>query len=208
MENAQVSEIKVQLRSIRDQVNRLLDALDADRETSQAPVPEANRKQVSNGSSTTNVVTPKVNSSEFDPLQDKNQTASGEGERKESAATNVNNSGTNANESQEGRPQSVPVNTVPNQIYPRTTQGGYYRSLPYPQQQYAGYPQTGYVPQSVDQDPANPYLSGIYTQGQGNPQPYGGAGAQPNMVFAPQPGQTNPYSKTFGQTTPHQYMPR
>lgn len=221
-----VTEIKTQLRKIRDQVNQLLDVLDVDHCKSvevttaiergeQEPVP-------TNGAnlSQTNAIN-KVNSSEFDPLQDKLSTP-GEPTRKESTAS-VNSAGGNT-EVPENPQGSVPVQpAMPNMPqnpaaaavaaanqnphYARTPTTGYSypRSVPYPSQ-YSGlsYSQAGYA-QQVEQQEPNPYMSTLYNQSQPTSQPYP---VQPSMGYPQQAGQANPYSKAFTQTTPQHYMPR
>lgn len=108
---------------------------------------------MSNGTNPPVNIINKVNSSEFDPLQEKGQ-ASGEPTRKESTAS-INSSGSNP-EVPDNRPRSVPVNqpvpggpqstvvTVQNPHYSRTPTTGYsFRSIPYPQQQYSAYSTAG-----------------------------------------------------------------
>ncbi|XP_060519818.1 protein TFG-like isoform X2 [Cylas formicarius] len=156
----EVTNLKNQLRSIRDQVNKLLDSLDT-----AGHVKSAHNQHDSSesGAETTQSSAPlnKVNSSEFDPLQEKTQ-KNGTEEQKEPSKPStpqISNEGTNS------RPQSTSMVPQPNQAAPqpqptaatsasnphgmpdyfgRSGLGMQYGSLPYPQQY--NFQSTGYVP--------------------------------------------------------------
>ncbi|KAK9712133.1 PB1 domain [Popillia japonica] len=103
----ELSEIKVQLKSIRNQVDKLLDLLDVNIPSAIiVSNDEANDKVSSINAGASNVIT-KVNSSEFDPLQDKKH---GNTEMKE---PNPSTSNVTHSEGCDGRPQSVPVRPTP-----------------------------------------------------------------------------------------------
>nr|XP_022917372.1 protein TFG-like isoform X1 [Onthophagus taurus] len=218
----ELADIKVQLRSIRNQVNRLLDALDHNPVPSQTePSIEGESEKVPTNGPSTNVVS-KVNSSEFDPLQDKKQQQQNQDSSNKNDQVNSSSSVISHGEN-ENRPQSVPVRPTPtppvapalgapSNQYIRTPTTGYpqatYANMPYPTQQYPTYSNAGYVQSDQPQMPnTNTYG---YTQ-PGMPyttqqQQYNQSGVVPPIF----PGQTqgNPYSKTYNQQ-PHQgYMPR
>ncbi|KRT84083.1 hypothetical protein AMK59_1485, partial [Oryctes borbonicus] len=138
MRKPELSEIKVQLKSIRSQVDKLLDLLDVNvtPNVTLASNEESNEKVSNVNSGGSNVIN-KVNSSEFDPLQDKKH---GNSEMKES---NQSTSNVTHSEGCDSRPQSVPVRptptppvaaTVGTSQYIRTTTTGYpqsFGSMPY-----------------------------------------------------------------------------
>ncbi|GJQ67769.1 hypothetical protein Trydic_g16564 [Trypoxylus dichotomus] len=212
----ELSEIKVQLKSIRNQVNKLLDLLDVNvtPDITLAPNEESNEK-VSNISTGGSNVINKVNSSEFDPLQDKKH---GNAEMKE---PNQSTSNVTHSEGCDSRPQSVPVRptptppvaaTVSTSQYIRTPTTGYpqsFGSMPYTGQPYSSYVPPSYVQQDQTQMPnSNSYgysAQGVPYPTQQQQQQYSQPGvlSATSNVFTGQP-QTNPYPKGFNQ--PHNYM--
>ncbi|KAK9878395.1 hypothetical protein WA026_021703 [Henosepilachna vigintioctopunctata] len=225
LSHGDINKIKQQLRNIRNEVNSILENLDesgsnsvttgTEQKTAEPPIKES--------VPTTNALN-KVNSSEFDPLQDakghKNGSVSEVKENTKNSNTNVAN-----NDKPLTRPQSVPTLPRPNEpiavsaasagqsqqineYYNRNPATSYgqmpYGSMPYPPQHY-GYSAAGYG-QQVDSQVPN---SGTYTsppQGalpySGQPQQYSGPGGvyQPNQ-------QPNPYSKGYTQPSSQLFLP-
>ncbi|XP_017772539.1 PREDICTED: protein TFG-like [Nicrophorus vespilloides] len=198
MKTEDVNGIKVQLRSIRDQVNKILDTLEvpaANKETSQQ---QTSTEAVANGVETTSSSSlSKVNSSEFDPLQ-----------QEKANATAVKPEPTSANESTESRPQSVPSMVTPahsmpsastanqNPQYSRTPTSAYpqsssFASLPYTAGQYT-YSSPGYGQQEMGQNYQNYPPTTFPTSQFGQPIP----GMYPGQT------QGNPYSKNYTQPSP------
>ncbi|KAL3284593.1 hypothetical protein HHI36_018750 [Cryptolaemus montrouzieri] len=226
LSHGDINNIKQQLRNIRNEVNSILENLDdsvstAINTSSEPKTTEPANKEAAPLANTLN----KVNSSEFDPLQEgkaqKNGTVPEPKENVKSSAANITNS-----EKPITRPQSVPslprsnepvaVSTTGasvnqsqqlNEYYNRTTATSYaqmpYGSMPYPPHHY-GYSAAGYTQQVDTQGPnpssyTNPPQGGLPYSGQ--PQQYN----TPGGVY--QPGQPNPYSKGYTQPTSQHYLP-
>ncbi|XP_031358336.1 protein TFG-like isoform X2 [Photinus pyralis] len=208
LEYSELNEIRVQLRTIRDHVNKLLDSLDV-------PFTAQTNEKDPNSN---DVVLPnkdcgnKVNSKEFDPLQDKDVP-------KDTAVQ--------SNHESDSRPRSVPVPSTPptipgppgnaptsmpdyygrtsTQNYPQMTQ---YSSLPYPQPPYTYSTTEGYVP-ATDQSQV-PHNSSSYINTSQSSMPYHsqqpqGYNPPPHANYPVQP-QGNPYSKSYNQPPSHVYM--
>ncbi|CAH1109563.1 unnamed protein product [Psylliodes chrysocephalus] len=218
----EVTNLKKQLRNIRDQVNTLLDTIDVqETKAVNSGHPEsgdASNLDLNQSSSSMN----KVNSSEFDPLQDKTQKNGTEDVKDNSkpSTPQINNEGAGS------RPQSVSMTTTPGQqsvvtsaanphamtdYFGRSSSAGnfpgmQYSSLPYPQQY--NFQSTGrYVPQVMDssQVPSSNAYSNPSQASLAYPQQqqYG----HPPVVY-PASAQGNPYSKGFTQPSPqHGFMP-
>lgn len=217
----EVTNLKKQLRNIRDQVNNLLDTIDVQENktvnSGHQEGGDASNLDLNQSSSSLN----KVNSSEFDPLQDKNQKNGTEDLKDSKPSTpQINNEGSGS------RPQSVSMATTPGQqsvvtsaanphgmteYFARSSSatnfpGMQYSSLPY-HQQY-NFQSTGrYVPQVMDSSQvpssnaySNPPQGSLSYQQQAQ---YG----HPPVVYPPS-AQGNPYSKGFTQPSPqHGFMP-
>nr|CAI5853918.1 unnamed protein product [Callosobruchus analis] len=222
----EVCKLKKQLRTIRDEVNKLLDSIDTS-EHKCRNVTHQDQGDPANADNQASTSLNKVNSSEFDPLQEKNQKNGTEDGKDPSKppTPQVNSEGGGGSSS---RPQSVSMTAAPQQQQqPQsvvtsagnphgTTMGDYfgrsstaanfpgmqYSSLPYPQQYNFPTSAGRYVPQVMDS-------SGGGAAG----YPGAAAGAQPypqqqQYVYAGAAGQANPYSKGFTQPSPqHGFMP-
>ncbi|XP_072378252.1 uncharacterized protein [Diabrotica undecimpunctata] len=231
LSSTEVTNLKKQLRNIRDQVNTLLDTIDVhENKTVNSGHQESgdtSNLDLNQSSSSLN----KVNSSEFDPLQDKGQ-KNGTEDAKDSSKPStpqINNEGnlTKQKSNRAGsRPQSVSMATTPGQqsvvtsaanphgitdYFGRSSSatnfpGMQYSSLPYPQQY--NFQSTGrYVPQVMDSSQV-PSSNAYSNPPQGSlsypqQQQYG----HPPVVY-PASAQGNPYSKGFTQPSPqHGFMP-
>ncbi|KAJ8972404.1 hypothetical protein NQ317_010327 [Molorchus minor] len=162
LSTAEVTNLKKQLRSIRDHVNKLLDSIDLTERKSYGTQDAGESSSIDQNPSNTSLN--KVNSSEFDPLQEKGS-KNGTEEVKEPSkppTPQVNNEGTSS------RPQSVSMTSTPAQqsvvtsaanphnmsdYFGRSSSANFpsmqYSSLPYPQQY--NFQSTGrYVPQVMD----------------------------------------------------------
>ncbi|EFA00133.1 protein TFG [Tribolium castaneum] len=216
LSSSDVNKLKQQLKTIRNQVNHLLDSLEISEPT---PAPSASVTQVSEEKSSSDVNPPntlnKVNSSEFDPLKDKPQ--NGVEETKEAPKPTPTPPVTEAPSHQpqpvagptavpipQGQPIAASTATSHhnlNDYYNRTTQSYphqmAYSSVPYPQQQYsyAGYGQ--------QVDPSQVPNSNAYS----NPQQSNVTYPAQQQYAHPPPGvygqgQANPYSKAYTQPSP------
>ncbi|XP_063920080.1 protein TFG-like isoform X2 [Zophobas morio] len=208
-----VINLKQQLKSIRNQVNKLLDSLEIGENVT---VPATSTTQDKSGSDIPNSLN-KVNSSEFDPLKDKSQ-ANGTEESKETPKPTPTPPVSGGNEAQSHQPHPVPGPGLPmpqgqpiaastaashhnmNDYYNRTSTPSYpqmgYRSVPYPQQQYS---YSGYGQQV---DPTQVPSSNAYTNPQQSNVTYPGQqySHPPPGVYGQ--GQANPYSKAYTQPSP------
>ncbi|CAH1998710.1 unnamed protein product [Acanthoscelides obtectus] len=227
LKSNEVSKIKNQLRNIRDQVNKLLDSIDTaeHKPRNVSHQDQGDAASVDNSQASTSLN--KVNSSEFDPLQEKNQkNGTEDGKDPSKPPTPQVNSDGGSGGGSSSRPQSVSMTTAPQQQQPQSAvtsagnphgtmsdyfgrsstaanfPGMQYSSLPYPQQYNFPTSAGRYVPQVMDS-------SGGGAAG----YPGGAAGAQPypqqqQYVYAGASGQGNPYSKGFTQPSPqHGFMP-
>ncbi|ENN79837.1 protein TFG isoform X2 [Dendroctonus ponderosae] len=220
-----VAKLKQQIRTIRDHVNKLLDYVD---EVKTAK-PASHRQECSDfalESNAPNSTVSKVNSSEFDPLQEKHQKNGTEDQKPPSKPSTPQNEGSNSRpqsasmisqqsasqQQQQQQPVSTSaaaVNSHMNDYFARSSLGMQYPGLSAYPQQY-NFPSTGrYVPQVMDSSQvpssnafANPPQGSIPYPTQ---QQYG---HPPGSVVYP-PGQANPYSKAFTQPNPqqHGYLP-
>ncbi|KAJ8922238.1 hypothetical protein NQ315_004175 [Exocentrus adspersus] len=212
----EVTNLKKQLRSIRDQVNKLLDSIDV-RENKKPTTQGQGDQPVAEQPSTASLN--KVNSSEFDPLQEKNVKNGTEDVKEPSKppTPQVNSDAAST------RPQSVSMSSTPVQqsvatsaanphgmsdYFGRSSSGNFpgmqYSSLPYPQQY--NFQSTGrYVPQVMDSSQV-PSSNTYASQPQGS-IPYPQQQQYVPGVY-PTSAQGNPYSKGFTQPSPqHGFMP-
>lgn len=204
-----VAKLKSQIKTIRDQVNRLLDFFDNFKTVK--PTLQDNESTVESNQSS-NALS-KINSSEFDPLQEKHQ-KNGTEEHKESKppTPQVSNEGTNS------RPQSASmlpqqpvatsaaaVNPHMSEYFARSSLGMQYPGISGYPQQY-NFPSTGrYGPQVMESSQV-PNSNAFTNPPQGS-VPYGAQqqyGHPPGGVVYP-PGQANPYTKAFSQPNPQQH---
>ncbi|RZC41169.1 TFG [Asbolus verrucosus] len=215
LSSSDIAKLKQQLRTIRNQVNQLLDCLDINDNVPTVPVSQGAEEKPSSDVSISNTLN-KVNSSEFDPLKDKAQ-ANGIEETKETPKPTPTPPVASNNEASTHQPAPVQAPGIPNQIpqgqpiastaashhsltdyYNRTSTAGYpqmgYGSVPYPQQQY---PYGGY---SQQVDPSQIPSSNTYTNPQQSNVTYPQQQYPPPGVY--QPGQGNPYSKAYTQPSP------
>ncbi|XP_023013054.1 protein TFG-like isoform X1 [Leptinotarsa decemlineata] len=224
LSSTEVINLKKQLRNIRDQVNDILDSIDVNENkvASGAHQESGETSNIDSNQSASSLN--KVNSGEFDPLQDKNQ-KNGTEDHKESSKPStpqINNEGASS------RPQSVSMATTPGQqsvvtsaaANPHMTDyfgrssnaanfpGMQYGSLPYPQQ-YTFQTTGRYVPQVMDssQVPSSNAYSNPSQASLAYPQQQQ-YGHPPGSVVYPTSAQGNPYSKGFTQPSPqHGFMP-
>ncbi|KAF5296076.1 hypothetical protein FQA39_LY12698 [Lamprigera yunnana] len=217
LDYVEVKNIKTQLRSIRDRVNKLLDSLDVAVPKIETITAEQNTEQVMDAPSKN--FTGMVNSSEFDPLQEKQAK-----DTPPPAVPQINQ------EVADNRPKSVPVvptppiptaipppssNPQPTMVdcYGRSTHSGYppmhgYSSMPYAQTPFSYASTEGYIaPTDHSQIPPNPAIYVNTSQPnlpyQSQQQMYN-AGPPTNYPVQPQ---GNPYSKNYTQPSPqHGYM--
>ncbi|XP_066148099.1 protein TFG-like isoform X1 [Euwallacea fornicatus] len=212
----EVANLKNQIKTIRDQVNKLLDCFDTVKIVKPALSQESTESHVDTPNSSSNTLN-KINSSEFDPLQEKHQ-KNGTEEQKEPSKPStpqISNEGPNSRpQSASMVPQSLPVATTAaasnphmSDYFARSSLGMQYPSMGYPQQY--NFPSGRYGPQVMDstQVPS----SNAYTNVPQGSVPYPQQqqyGHPPGSVVYP-PGQANPYSKGFSQPNPqqHGYMP-
>lgn len=214
LDYSEINEIKVQLRIIRDHVNKLLDSLDVPVAATSQPISneKSSSEQIANdvASVANKDYSNKINSSEFDPLQDKNVPKD---------TTMQNN-----HEVPESRSRSVPVVPTPPIVtaapsvnpqtsvpdyYGRNSSQGYsqmaqYGSMPYSQPPYTYSTAEGYIPPTDhSQVPHNPsvYVSTSQSNMPYLSQPPQGYNAPPHANYPVQP-QGNPYSKNFTQPSP------
>jgi protein TFG len=217
LSSSDVIKLKQQLKTIRNQVNQLLDSLEIG---ASAPAPIVSQVTNIEGKSGNDVdvsnTLNKVNSSEFDPLKDKIQ-PNGIEEVKEAPKPTPTPPVSSNNDPQSGQPQPGPGPVLPipqgqpiastatshhnlNEYYNRTTpsypQMGY-GSVPYPQQQYA------YAGYGQQVDPSQVSSANTYT----NPQPSNVTYPAQQQYSHPPPGvyqqgQANPYSKAYTQPSP------
>nr|CAH7752162.1 unnamed protein product [Callosobruchus chinensis] len=171
----EVSKLKKQLRTIRDEVNKLLDSIDTAEHKCRnvAHQDQGDAANADNSQASTSLN--KVNSSEFDPLQEKNQKNGTEDGKDPSKppTPQVNSEGGGGSSS---RPQSVSMTAAPQQqqqpqsvvtsagnphgatmsdYFGRSSTaanfpGMQYSSLPYPQQYNFPTSAGRYVPQVMD----------------------------------------------------------
>ncbi|CAG9857119.1 unnamed protein product [Phyllotreta striolata] len=214
----EVGNLKKQLRSIRDQVNTILETIDV-QETKPTNTGRGDAGDSSNiDLNQSGPSMSKVNSSEFDPLQEKNQKNG-----TEEAKDNSKPSTPQINNEAGSRPQSVSMTTTPSQqsvvtsaanphgmsdYFGRASNAGnfpgmQYSSLPYPQQ-YNFQSSGRYVPQVMEtpqQVSSSNYSNANLPYGQ--QQQYGHS-----PVVYPSSTQGNPYPKGFAQPSPqHGFMP-
>ncbi|XP_076264803.1 protein TFG-like isoform X2 [Rhynchophorus ferrugineus] len=158
----EVTNLKKQIRTIRDQVNKLLDFLDNIKPVKNIPTLQDSTESAVDVTTSNNALI-KVNSSEFDPLQEKNQ-KNGTEEQKESSKPStpqISSDGPNSRpqsasmipppNNQPSGPQqpSVPTSAAANahmsEYFARGSLGMQYPGLGGYPQQY-NFPSTGYVP--------------------------------------------------------------
>lgn len=196
--SADVLGIKVQLRSIRDQVNKILDCLDGDRSSLPTTKEAVTETNVPNGEEVIPAAS-SVNPREFDPLQlDKTtQEPVKDTTEQERTATSL---GSNVVPST--APSSHPQ-------FVRTTPSGYQNTTTFASNPYSGgqytYQAPNYVGQpEMGQTPAFNYPS--------TTMPYAAVTqyGPPQTTMYPPHSQSNPYSKSYSQASPQhvQYMPR
>ncbi|CAH0548137.1 unnamed protein product [Brassicogethes aeneus] len=232
--DSNVGKLKNQLRSIRDEVNKILDSLDGKGNQNESGHVKS---EPSAESAPPNAALNKVNSSEFDPLQEKIQ-QNGSDEKKEAPMPSQHQQQQQQRPGSEpnSRPQSVsmPAPTPTMTSQPQATSanhnshvGDYFNrttaASSYPQMQYSSMPyQPQYsYPSGYVMDGGQVASSGGYSgpgqavsQGQAaHPYPtqppqqqqYGNAPG--GAVYSAQ-AQPNPYSKGYTQPSPqHGYMP-
>lgn len=221
----EVANLKKQIRTIRDQVNKLLEFLDNVKTVKSTPTQDISESNLDTNP-TSNTLN-KVNSSEFDPLQEKTQ-KNGTEEQKESSKPStpqISNEGSNSRPQsasmlpQPGGPQqqqAVPTsaaaaNAHMSDYFARGSLGMQYPGLSGYPQQY-NFPSTGrFVPQVMDSTQV-PSSNAFTNQPQGSiPYPTQQQYGHPpgSVVYPPAAAQGNPYSKAFSQPNPqqHGYMP-
>lgn len=223
----EVVNLKKQIKTIRDQVNKLLDILDNVKPMKSSLTLQDPSESALDSSQSSNTLN-KVNSSEFDPLQEKSQ-KNGTEEQKEPSKPStpqISSEGSNSrpqsasmipSSNQVSGPQQPPVPTSAaanphmSDYFARGSLSMQYPGLGGYPQQY-NFPSTGrYVPQVMDSSQV-PSSNAYTNPPQGSipyptQQQYGHPPA--SVVYPPTGGQGNPYSKAFSQPNPqqHGYMP-
>ncbi|XP_045462095.1 protein TFG-like isoform X2 [Harmonia axyridis] len=217
LSHGDINNIKQQLRNIRNEVNTILENLDESVTTSISTTDTKSVESSSKDNQPSINSLNKVNSSEFDPLQESKSQKNGNA--LEAPKENAKNQASNtSNEKPVSRPQSVPsmqrevvaVSAASQQVsdyYNRNPPTSYgqipYASVPYPPQHYAYSAAAGYT-QQVDSQVPN---SGAYTTPPQGGLPYSGQPQQYNNPGIYQPGQPNPYSKTYTQPSSQHFLP-
>lgn len=207
----EIRNIKQELRSIRDKVNEILDTLDGKENNNIIPKQEAAsvvRNENVKSEQSTNSLN-KVNSSEFDPLQQQQEKIKKDDPKDAKPAGAEVNNGQPANIPQQQQSQQQPQQPTATST---SNMNNYYRpnNAAYPQPGYANYQYqypSGYGQQPMELPTSQQQQVGMYPVQQYTPHSNSnvyptGTGPTPGTAAA------NPYSKAYNQASPqHGYLP-